>query len=52
LQSFTYSQQDRIDDRLVKHARHYWLLLGGEPLDAAPLPSMVRRIELLSLPAA
>jgi len=37
--------------RLVKHARYYWLLLAESHLTRRLLASMVRRIELLPLPA-
>ena len=37
--------------RLVKHARYYWLLLAESHLTRRLFASMVRRIELLSLPA-
>jgi hypothetical protein len=37
--------------RLVKHARHYWLLLAESHLTRRLFASMVRRIELLPLPA-
>ena len=37
--------------RLVKHARYYWLLLAESHLTRRLFASMVRRIELLPLPA-
>ena len=37
--------------RLVKHARYYWLLLAESHLTRRLLASMLRRIELLPLPA-
>jgi hypothetical protein len=37
--------------RLVKHARYYWLLLAESPLTRRLFGAMVRRIELLPLPA-
>jgi hypothetical protein len=37
--------------RLVKHARYYWLLLAESHLTRRLFGSMVRRIELLPLPA-
>ena len=37
--------------RLVKHARYYWLLLAESHLTRRLFESMVRRIELLPLPA-
>jgi hypothetical protein len=37
--------------RLVKHARYYWLLLAESHLTRRLFTSMVRRIELLPLPA-
>ena len=37
--------------RLVKHARYYWLLLAESHLTRWLFVSMVRRIELLPLPA-
>jgi hypothetical protein len=37
--------------RLVKHARDYWLLLAESHLTRRLFASMVRRIELLPLPA-
>jgi hypothetical protein len=37
--------------RLVKHARYYWLLLAEGHLTRRLFASMVRRIELLPVPA-
>ncbi len=37
--------------RLVKHARYYWLLLAESHLTRRLFGAMVRRIELLPLPA-
>jgi hypothetical protein len=37
--------------RLVKHARYYWLLLAESHLTRRLVRSMVRRIDLLPLPA-
>jgi len=37
--------------RLVKHARYYWLLLAENHLTRRLFGAMVRRIELLPLPA-
>jgi hypothetical protein len=37
--------------RLVKHARYYWLLLAESHLTRRFFGSMLRRIELLPLPA-
>jgi len=37
--------------RLVKHARYYWLLLAESHLTRRRLGTMLRRIELLPLPA-
>ena len=37
--------------RLVKHARYYWLLLAESHLTRRLFESMVRRIEVLPLPA-
>jgi hypothetical protein len=37
--------------RLVKHARYYWLLLAESHLTRRLFASMVRRIELMSVPA-
>lgn len=37
--------------RLVKHARYYWLLLTESHLTRRLFGSMLRRIELLPLPA-
>ena len=37
--------------RLVKHARYYWLLLAESHLTRRRLGAMLRRIELLPLPA-
>jgi hypothetical protein len=37
--------------RLVKHARYYWLLLAESHLTRRLFASMLRRIELLPLPA-
>jgi hypothetical protein len=37
--------------RLVKHARYYWLLLAESHLTRRPFGAMLRRIELLPLPA-
>jgi hypothetical protein len=37
--------------RLVKHARYYWLLLAESQLTRRLFASMVRRIELLPVPA-
>jgi len=37
--------------RLVRHARYYWLLLAESHLTRRLFASMVRRIELLPLPA-
>jgi hypothetical protein len=37
--------------RLVKHARYYWLLLAESHLTRRLFASMVRRIEVLPLPA-
>ena len=36
--------------RLVKHARHYWLLLAEGHLTRRLFGAMVRRIEMLPLP--
>jgi hypothetical protein len=38
-------------DRLVKHARYYWLLLAESHLTRRLFGSMLRRTELLPLPA-
>jgi hypothetical protein len=38
--------------RMVKHARYYWLLLAEGHLTRRLFGAMVRRIELLPLPAA
>jgi len=38
-------------DRLVEHARYYWLLLAESHLTRRLFGAMVRRIELLPLPA-
>ena len=38
--------------RLLKHARYYWLLLAESHLTRRLLGAMLRRIELLPLPAA
>jgi len=40
-----------LQQRLVKHARYYWLLLAESHLTRRLFASMVRRIELLSVPA-
>ena len=37
--------------RLVKHARYYWLLLAESHLTRRRFGAMLRRIELLPLPA-
>jgi len=37
--------------RLVKHARYYWLLLAESHLTRRLFGAMLRRIELLPLPA-
>jgi hypothetical protein len=37
--------------RLVKHARHYWLVLAEKHLTKARFAAMLRRIALLPLPA-
>jgi hypothetical protein len=37
--------------RLVKHARYYWLLLAESHLTRRLFTAMVRRIDLLPLPA-
>ena len=37
--------------RMIKHARYYWLLLAESHLTRRLFASMVRRIELLPLPA-
>ena len=37
--------------RLLKHARYYWLLLAESHLTRRLFGAMVRRIELLPLPA-
>ena len=37
--------------RLIKHARHYWLLLAEGHLARRLFTAMVRRIDLLPLPA-
>jgi hypothetical protein len=37
--------------RLVKHARYYWLLLAEGHLTRRLFTAMVRRIDLLPLPA-
>ena len=37
--------------RLVKHARHYWLLLAEGHLTRRLFGAMVRRIEALPMPA-
>ena len=37
--------------RLVKHARYYWLLLAESRLTRRLFGAMLRRIELLPLPA-
>ena len=37
--------------RLVKHARYYWLLLAERHLTRRLFGAILRRIELLSLPA-
>jgi hypothetical protein len=37
--------------RLVKHARYYWLLLAESHLTGRLFASMLRRIELLPVPA-
>jgi len=34
--------------RLVKHARHYWLMLAGSHLTRRLFRSMVRRIDTLA----
>ncbi len=39
------------DGRLVKHARHYWLLLARGHLTRRLFGAVVRRIGLLSVPA-
>jgi hypothetical protein len=41
----------KMGGRLVKHARYYWLLLAESHLARRLFASMVRRIELLPLPA-
>jgi Transposase DDE domain group 1 len=38
-------------DRLLKHARYYWLLLAESHLARRLFGSMVRRIEALPVPA-
>jgi hypothetical protein len=40
-----------LQQRLVKHARYYWLLLAESHLTRRLFASMVRRIESLLLPA-
>jgi len=42
---------DQLQQRLVKHARYYWLLLAESHLKRRLFASMVRRIELLPVPA-
>lgn len=37
-------------DRLIKHARYYWLLLAESHLTRRLFGSMMRRIEALPLP--
>jgi hypothetical protein len=37
--------------RLVKHARYYWLLLAESYLTCRLFGALLRRIELLPLPA-
>jgi hypothetical protein len=37
--------------RLLKHARYYWILLAGSHLTRRLFGAMLRRIELLPLPA-
>jgi hypothetical protein len=51
--SLTSLQQQLVKTggRLVKHARYYWLLLAESPLTRRLFGAMVRRIELLPLPA-
>jgi hypothetical protein len=47
------SSQHRLvktSERLVKHARYYWLLLAESHLTRRLFGAMVRRIELLPLP--
>jgi hypothetical protein len=41
----------KMGGRLVKHARYYWLLLAESHLTRRLFGSIVRRIELLPLPA-
>ena len=41
----------RMGGRLIKRARYYWLLLAESPLTRRLFGAMVRRIELLPLPA-
>jgi hypothetical protein len=52
--SLTSLQQRLVNTggRLVKHARYYWLLLAESHLTPRLFGAMVRRIELLPLPAA
>jgi len=51
--SLTSLQQRLVNTRgrLVKHARYYWLLLAESHLTRRLFASIVRRIELLPLPA-
>jgi len=51
--SLTSSQERLVKTggRLVKHARYYWLLLAESHLTRRLFGAMLRRIELLPLPA-
>jgi hypothetical protein len=41
----------KMRERLVKHARYYWLLLAASHLTRQLFGATLRRIELLPLPA-